>query len=257
MITLLTPSKTMDFVTPAPSYVNPAEPFFMSTADKIRHMLAQYDSAHIMRLMHVSEFLANEVMKKYGDVTHQKPALWTYIGDVFKGFQAMTLDREGAEFAQRHLLIASSIYGVLRPYDVIRPYRLEMKAKLSIDAAKDLYEYWRGDVSEYIASLPGLNNELCVLSSQEYARAVISNLPKNVRIITPAFIDRKPNGVDAQVPIYNKMMRGAMARWIVDQRIDSSNRLHEFSGHGYNYDQEKSTAIRPVFYRKTMKPLVF
>lgn len=257
MITLLTPSKTMDFTSPAPAYVTPTMPIFKDESHAIRHILASYSANEVVNLMQVSPVLAGQVVAMYQDDVLQKPAGWTYIGDVFKGFQAQTLMQDDARFTQDHLLIASGVYGVLRPYDIIQPYRLEMKAKVSIDGSKNLYDFWGERLGKYIAGLSKLNNELCVLSSDEYAKAALSHLPKNVRIVTPAFMDNKPNGKVGQVPIYNKMMRGVMARWIMDNRIDSLNQLSQFSGHGYHYSAEHSTPDRPVFYRQVMKPLRF
>lgn len=257
MITLLTPSKTMDFVTPPPEYIAPTVPVFSKEAKKIRTLLGGYSAAGLTAFMQVSPVLANRVVAMYRDNLTQNPALWTYTGDVFKGFQAATLAPRTAAFAQEHLLIASGMYGLLRPYDLIRPYRLEMKAKLPVDGVNNLYAFWGERLGRYVAGLPGLNDELCVLSSEEYAKATLSHLPKKIRVMTPAFIDKKPNGKEGQVPIYNKMMRGVMARWIMENHIDTLDELPQFSGHEYYYSAERSTPDRPVFYRQEMKPLLF
>lgn len=255
MITILTPSKTMDFSTDTPEYVVAREPHFADEARDIRIMLASYDLTDIMKLMHVSRSLAERVVTQYTAPVTPKAALWAYRGDVFKGFQAWTLDADTAAFADHHLLVPSAVYGILRPYDRIEPYRLEMNAKLSVDAAKDLHKYWGERLAGYVAKLPDLRGELCVLSSEEYSKALLSKLPNSITVTTPAFIDRKPNGQEAQVPIYNKMMRGVMGRWIIDHRIDTSADLVTFSGHGYTYSPERSRPGRPVFFRSVMKPL--
>ena len=142
MLTLLTPSKTMDFTTPPPDYVYPTLPPFMAQAEQLRHQLSALSLQEIKELMQVSDDLANSVVAMYCDVVHSQPAAWAYVGDVFKGFQAASLDKKTAEYAQRHLLIPSGLYGLLRPYDIIRPYRLEMKAKLSSDSFRNLYDAW-------------------------------------------------------------------------------------------------------------------
>ena len=257
MITILTPSKTMDFSADTPGYVTPRLPYFAKEAASIRSTVARYDTDTIMKLMHVSRPLAERVVAQYNDPVVPKAALWAYRGDVFKGLQAWTLDAESAAFAEAHVLVPSAVYGLLRPSDLIEPYRLEMNAKLRIDGAKDLHDYWGGRLASYVAERPELHGELCVLSSEEYSRALVANLPKSVGVVTPAFIDRKPNGLEAQVPIYNKMMRGVMARWIVDNQIDIAADLVNFSGHGYSYSQERSRTGRPVFFRGEMKPLRF
>jgi cytoplasmic iron level regulating protein YaaA (DUF328/UPF0246 family) len=258
MITLLTPSKTMDFVTPSPTFAAQTTPLFHEEAAKVRNVLASYSVDQIMNLMHVSRTLAEQVVAMYADTLQQKQALWTYTGDVFKGFQARTIDAESSAFAEEHLLIASAVYGVLRPSDMIAPYRLEMRAKPVIEGFKDMYDFWGKKPAEYVSSCQELQGELCVLSSEEYAKVVTRQLSQEaLRIATPAFIDTRADGSEAQIPIYNKMMRGVMARWIMDARVDSLDRLNEFTAHGYIYSQQRSADARPVFFRREMKPLVF
>ena len=257
MITILTPSKTMDFGADTPDYVVPRTPHFTKEAAHIRSIVAAYDADAIMQLMRVSRPLAERVVSQYNDQVVPKPAFWAYRGDVFKGVRAWTLEPDAAAFAENHVLVPSAVYGLLRPSDAVEPYRLDMNAKLSVEGAKDLHDYWGGRLATYIVDLPELHGELCVLSSEEYSRALIANLPADISVTTPAFIDRKPSGQEAQVPIYNKMMRGAMARWIIDRRIDSAVDILSFSDHGYAYSPERSEPGRPVFFREKMTPLRF
>lgn len=254
MLTLLTPSKTMDFATAAPPFVVGTEPHFLREATRLRRVVAGYDAPAICRLMKVSDSIASRVIAMYEDTT-LKPALWTYSGDVFKGFQVAGLDNKGADFANDHLLIASAVYGLLRPSDMISPYRLEMRAKLPVQSYVNLYDYWGVSLARLVQARAGDRGEVCVLLSREYAKAALLGLPESTCIVTPAFMDIKPDGKRAQIPIYNKMMRGVMARWIVDRRIDEIRRLNEFTAHGYAYDSETSTGQRPVFLRKIMSPL--
>ena len=256
MITLLTPSKTMDFTAPAPDYVRTERVLFPDEASQIRAELSTYSIDEIAQLMKVSQTIAERVTEMYHDTAVHKTALWTYIGDVFKGFQATTLSQKSAEYAQQHLLIASAVYGLVRPYDAIAPYRLEMRARLSVGEARDMYQFWGTVLADYVAERPELHSECCVLSSDEYAKAVVSHLPSSVKVITPMFIDKKPSGVTSQVPIYNKMMRGVMARWIVDNQIDSLDDVTNFSAHGYSFNAKLSKPHKPAFYRPSMRPLV-
>jgi cytoplasmic iron level regulating protein YaaA (DUF328/UPF0246 family) len=257
MITLLTPSKTLDFSADTPEYVTARRPHFADEAARIRGMLATYDAEAIMKLMHVSRPLAERVVAQYAVPVAPKAALWAYRGDVFKGFRAWTLEPGSAAFADTHLLVPSAVYGVLRPYDLIEPYRLEMNARLCVETAKDLHEYWGERLAQYVTRLPEVRGEVCVLSSEEYSKALLAKLPADIVVTTPAFIDRKPDGQEAQVPIYNKMMRGVMGRWIVDHRVDAAVDLVRFSGHGYAYSSERSRPGRPVYYRTKMTPLRF
>jgi cytoplasmic iron level regulating protein YaaA (DUF328/UPF0246 family) len=257
MITLLTPSKTMNFHEAAPAFAERHEPLFAQQANEIRQILGRYRSNEIEKLMHVSPSIAQRVVTMYGDLHAAKPALWTYIGDVFKGFQARTIDQKALKFAEDHLLIISAVYGLVRPCDAIRPYRLEMRAGLSVDrSTNSLYGFWGDTLTRYVETLSELRQELCVLSSKEYARVVVSQLSPSVQVATPRFIDRRANGQEAQIPIYNKLMRGVMARWIVDNEINSLKALDTFSAHGYCYSKERSTPSEPTFFREVMTPLV-
>ncbi len=253
MLTILTPSKTMDFVSAAPSYVEATVPVFQVEADYLRSLIGAYNHATIRQLMIVSDGLAQRVHDMYQqDVT--KPAFWAYDGDVFKGVQAATLTEADAVFAQQHVLVPSGLYGLARPFDLISPYRLEMKTKVATKDAKTLYQFWGDKLGSYVERYA--DREVLMLSSYEYARTILPCLSPKTRVVTPAFIDRKPDGTESQVAIYNKMMRGVMGRWVIDQRIDSLDDVHTFTAHGYSYSEERSTPDRPVFYRETMIPLV-
>jgi cytoplasmic iron level regulating protein YaaA (DUF328/UPF0246 family) len=130
-----------------------------------------------------------------------------------------------------------------------------MSAKLSIDGSKNLYDFWGDRLAKYVASFR--QNELLVLSSKEYSKAILAHLPADIRVVTPVFLDVKANGQIAQIPIYNKMMRGVMARWIIDRQAGSVDDVLQFTGHDYHYCPERSTANQPVFYRSHMTPLRF
>jgi len=254
MITILTPSKTMDFVTPTPNFVGVTAPLFADEAAALRSTLAKYSILQIAKLMNVSQPLAEKTHAMLTD-TAQKQAFWAYDGDVFKGVQAKTMSADDAVFAQEHVLVPSGLYGLVRPFDMISPYRLEMKAKLSTKSAKNLYEFWNDKLGRYVDA--HASGEVLMLSSYEYARTIIPYVSRETRIVTPAFIDTKPNGKEEQIAIYNKMMRGVMGRWVIDNKIDSLDDLANFSDHGYSYSPERSTDDKPVFFRAVMKPLVF
>lgn len=244
----------MDFTTPAPSFVVPTQPVFAEQAQQVRHAITGLSIDALQGVMRTSPRLTAEVHEVYTH-THTKPAFWVYHGDVFKGVQAHTLTREAAQWAQRHVLVPSAVYGLVRPYDAIQPYRLEMRAKLRVGEAQDMYAFWGDQLARYVASYR--QKDLLVLSSKEYSRAVLRHLVRDIRVVTPVFLDTKPDGSVAQVPIYSKMMRGVMARWVVDHRITSADDVMVFAAHGYAYDAKRSTPAEPVFLRQEMKPLVF
>jgi cytoplasmic iron level regulating protein YaaA (DUF328/UPF0246 family) len=254
VLTILTPSKTMNFTDDAPIFSHSTVAGFADEACVIRLAVARLSISEIKGLMKVSDTLAQKTHDLY-KVRIAKQAFWAYDGDVFKGIQAKTLDEPAASFAQAHIVVPSAVYGLVRPYDMIAPYRLEMKAKLVIGDAKNLYEFWGDKLARYVDHVA--NKEVLMLSSYEYARTILPHLATTTRVVTPAFIDKKPNGEESQIAIYNKMMRGVMARWVIDNRIDSLELIHTFNAHGYRYDVKRSTNQKPVFYRHTMKPLIF
>jgi cytoplasmic iron level regulating protein YaaA (DUF328/UPF0246 family) len=254
VLTILTPSKTMNFTDDAPIFSHGTVAGFADEAYRIRSIVANLSVDEMKDLMKVSDVLARKTYDLY-EARAVKQAFWAYDGDVFKGVQANTLDESASAFAQAHVVVPSAVYGLVRPYDMISPYRLEMKAKLVVGDAKNLYDFWGDKLARYVDH--AANGEVLMLSSYEYARTILPHLAATTRVVTPAFIDKKPNGEESQVAIYNKMMRGVMARWVIDNRIDSLDSIQEFIAHGYSYDVKRSTDQKPVFYRHTMKPLVF
>lgn len=252
MISLLAPSKTFDFESDAPEWVVSTNPMFYDEAAIIVGVLSEISEASLARRMRVSAPIAKlnkERLTTWGDI--KKPALWAYKGDVYKGMYADTLTSVEAEWAQKHIRIMSGMYGILRPTDAISPYRLEMKTKLSIRGAKDLYEFWGSGLAKSLES----DAIICNLASEEYAKPITKHAHQ--RIVTPVFMDNKPNGAVGAVPIYSKMMRGVMARWIIDNRIDNPDELVRFDRFDYFYDASRSARDAPVFVRRAMTPLVF
>ncbi|MEO7904748.1 MAG: YaaA family protein [Candidatus Saccharimonadales bacterium] len=251
---MLTPSKTMDFQTPAPEFAVPTRPVFIDQATTIRAQMATYSLRELGSLLHISDELTTKVQRMYQD-TVAKPAFWAYAGDVFRCVQAHTMTADSARFAQRHVVVSSAVYGLVRPFDAIQPYRLEMQTKLSVGGSNSLYDFWGAKLAQYIATYR--QSELLVLSSKEYSRAIIKHLLPDITVVTPVFLDTKPDGSVSQVPIYNKMMRGVMARWVIDHRVADAIGIKSFTAHDYHYDEVESTDIAPVFRRKVMTPLVF
>lgn len=206
--------------------------------------------------MTVSRIIATTVHGFYADWDErklEKPAILAYVGDVYKGLQAPSMNQADCQWAQRHLLIASGLYGVLRPFDRIQAYRLEMKARLPVGRRQNVTDFWSPSLADYVQSRG--DNWLCNCCSEEYAKAVITGL--QLPIVTPVFFDTKPNGVIGTVPIYSKLMRGVMARWMIDQRVTEPAQLKVFSAHGYEYDVALSKPGFPAFSRSKMVPLRF
>lgn len=254
MLTILTPSKTMNFTINALHFSQGTVALFSNEANEIRTTIGKLSVTEIKDLMKVSDALAHRTYEVFRQPV-VKRAFWAYDGDVFKGVQAETLDASAIAFAQNHIVVPSALYGLVRPNDLILPYRLEMKAKLSVAGTKNLYDFWGDKLAKHVEE--HANGEVLILSSYEYARTILPYAKTTTRLVTPAFIDKKPNGQESQVAIYNKMMRGVMARWVIDNRIDALELIKEFSAHGYHYDAIRSVDDKPVFYRPHMSPLRF
>jgi hypothetical protein len=256
VIILLAPSKAMDFTTPLPYEILPETPIFLDEAAEIAERVAKLSQLELQKLMSVSLMISASVRKYYSSWNKDgagRPALWTYTGDVYKGVKAYELSKADADWAQRHLLISSGLYGLVRPYDGIQAYRLEMKSSIQVGRAKNLTEFWGTKLASLIDGQGG--NWLCNLSSEEYSKNVTRHT--SMPVITPVFFDKKPTGVIGQVPIYSKMMRGVMSRWMIDNKISSPDQLKTFTGQEYIYDAELSKPGFPAFRRDKMIPLRF
>ena len=258
VLMLLAPSKTMDFVSPLPYEVIAETPIFIAEATQIATKIRTFTPGGITKLMGVSQPIAKNVVDMYASwdqASKGRPALWTYKGDVYKGMKADMLPADSAEWAQNHLLILSGLYGLVRPNDGIQAYRLEMKSRLKIGRANTLNEFWGDKLSNYVAERG--SDWVCNLSSNEYAKPALRFLPNDVPVITPVFFDTKPSGIVGTVPIYSKMMRGVLCRWMIDSQVETPEQLERFTGHGYTYDPVRSKSNFPAFSRTVMKPLIF
>ncbi|MFT4623749.1 MAG: cytoplasmic iron level regulating protein YaaA (DUF328/UPF0246 family) [Myxococcota bacterium] len=178
----------------------------------------------------------------------------TFAGDVYQGLGAGTLDPADLEWAQDHLRILSGLYGVLRPLDRMQPYRLEMGSKLANPAGKDLYAFWGQTLADAMSETLASHKEpsLLNLASNEYFKAVpTASLPGPV--VTPVFKDVKA-GKSRIISFFAKRARGAMARFVIGNRIDAVADLKAFDGMGYRFQPEPSTATRWVFEREQPPP---
>lgn len=252
MQTILAPSKTMTTERGFPSGLQLRTPYFINEAEKIATAVKTVDD--IAGLMQVSDTIARQVRDMYESWNNQtEPALFAYIGDVYRWFYANTLSVQDIQWADKHIFIMSGLYGAVRPLEWVSPYRMEMKSRLSVDGSKDLYAYWGTKIADYIDRQP--DAVICNLSSDEYGKVVTKYTIK--RVVAPLFMDKKSNGTIGTVPIYSKMMRGVMARWIIDNRIDDPKLLKQFVIQGYRYDDAKSMPDRPAFYREKPSPIRF
>jgi uncharacterized protein len=249
MLILLSPSKSMD-ESPA-TESNFSVPEFLDQSEILISELRQFSTDELMSLMSISQKLAELNHQRFikwetpFTTENAKQALFTFTGNVYDGLNAASLDKTNIEFAQDHLRILSGLYGLLRPLDLIQPYRLEMGRPLKTDHAKNLYKFWRNAISDEINQLDG---DLIVnLASQEYSK-VIDRRRINKLMINPVFKDGK-NGKFKIISTYAKKARGLMANFIIKNQITRAEDLFEFSEAGYIFDAEFSTPSEPTFKR--------
>ena len=209
----------------------------------------------IRSLMGVSEAIASLNYERFmnwapeSTIANAKQAILAFKGDVYTGLEAETMSTKDLEFAQVHLRILSGLYGLLRPLDLMQPYRLEMGLNFSNQRGKNLYEFWGERITDAInADLASASTETLVnLASNEYFKAVkIKSL--NADIITPQFKDLK-NGQYKMISFFAKKARGVMARYIIDNQLTDPEQLKSFTASGYYFSAEQSSGNNLVFLR--------
>ena len=254
MLTVLSPAKTLDYET-APITQSATLPRFMDQSALLVEDARGLNPDDIRALMGVSEQIAHlnheRFMNWQSESTsdNAKQAVLAFKGDVYTGLQAETLSEDDLDFAQTRLRILSGLYGLLRPLDLMQPYRLEMGLKFTNQRGKNLYEFWGEQLTNTLnADLVSAKTEVLInLASNEYFKAVKPKL-LNADIITPQFKDLK-NGQYKMISFFAKKARGLMARYIIDNRITEPEALQSFSEAGYYYSDEQSQGDQWVFLR--------
>ena len=252
MLVVISPAKKLDW--DARDVVTSA-PDMLEDANRLAKTARNLTLGDLKKMMALSDDLARlnrDRFKAFQDMPEAeitRPAALAFAGDTYQGLEAGTLDRDEMAWAQDHLRILSGLYGVLRPLDAIQPYRLEMGSRLKTRRGKNLYEYWGDDLSTALnAQGAAVGAEVLVnCASQEYFGAVAPKALK-LRIITPAFMEDKGQGPKI-VSFFAKKARGAMARFIVQNRLTDPEALLDFDVGGYAYQPDVSTPDKPVFVR--------
>ncbi|MCC5796687.1 MAG: peroxide stress protein YaaA [Methylophaga sp.] len=254
MLALISPAKTLDFET-APVTKLHSQPRFLEQSQQLIDQLKQLSAEDIASLMSLSDKLAGLNMARFSswsqpfDLDNAKQAVLAFKGDVYTGLDAESLDQAGFEYAQQHLRILSGLYGVLRPLDLIQPYRLEMGTRFSNAKGKDLYEFWDSQLRESIQHEAALDDGILInLASNEYFKAVDAK-KLDARIITPVFKDWK-NGQYKMISFYAKKARGLMSRFIIDQKPDEPEQIKAFDYEGYRFSADMSKGDDWVFIRE-------
>jgi cytoplasmic iron level regulating protein YaaA (DUF328/UPF0246 family) len=221
----------------------PTRPRFEEEALATAQAAAKLGARKLGRLMGISDKLARLNAERYAGFADQeeRSALYAFAGDVYVGFEAKSLDEPAIRFAQDHVRILSGLYGLLRPLDLIRPYRLEMGTRWAPGRKKTLYQLWGSKISDALAAdlLSEGSDVVINCASKEYWHAVEQAPPKGIRVITMDFREDGPNGL-----IFNsfaaKRARGMMARWMCEHRITDADALKGFDSDGYAFRAEGS-----------------
>jgi hypothetical protein len=248
MIAVLSPAKTLDYESALPD-VAPTLPRFAAEAEVLAKAASHLTQKKLTALMSISPALAKlnaDRFRAFADA-QVRPALFAFAGDVYTGFEAATLAPEAVVYAQDHVRMLSGLYGLLRPLDAMRPYRLEMGTRWAPRRAK-LTDWWAGRIADLLASDVAAEGSGAVLNlaSQEYWASVDGRLPAGIRVIAVDFRE----GADRRfVSFHAKKARGMMARWLVEHRIDRTDDLRGFDSDGYAYDAEASDGDRWRFVR--------
>lgn len=250
---VLSPAKSLDFESKLP-ISKFTKPVFLNEAEKLIGVLEKKSKSQLKDLMGISDNLAELNYKRYKDFKvpftekNARPAIYGFSGDVYVGLDAYTLPKENISILQDTVRILSGLYGVLKPLDLMQPYRLEMGTDLKVNRKKNLYEFWGDKITEALKEELKKDELFVNLASKEYFKAVNENKLK-VPIISPEFKDYK-NGKLKIISFYAKKARGSMARYMVENEVNSYEGILKFNIDGYTFSEEETQNIhQPVFIR--------
>jgi len=254
MLIILSPSKTIDTTT-ASNFQTFSLPHYINESKILVNTIKKLNTTQLSKLMSISPKLAQQTYDRFQfwnkshELFNSKQAILSFKGEVYTGLESNSFSEEDLFYSQEHLIILSGLYGVLRPLDLIQPYRLEIATKLSIKDYKDLYSFWENKITKQINRILKATNNTAIinLASNEYFKSI--NVKKlKVNIITPIFKDEK-NGAYKIVSIYAKKARGQMSQYIIKNTIDNIDELKHFNKDGYYYNAPLSNITDLVFTR--------
>jgi cytoplasmic iron level regulating protein YaaA (DUF328/UPF0246 family) len=256
MLIVLSPAKTLDFESPI-KVNKTTEPDFIPRSAELISTLRTMPPAQIGSLMSISDSLAQLNVARYASwskkftADNSRPAMLAFDGDVYEGLDARSLNARQLDWAQKHLRILSGLYGLLRPLDLMQPYRLEMGTSLATKRGKDLYAFWGDQITE------ALNESLTVAKAQALVNLASEEYFKSVKpakldrpVITPVFEEWKGGGYKI-VSFFAKRARGLMARYAIEHKLSKPEQLKDFDSEGYAFDAKASNEARWIFRRRT------
>ena len=254
MLFLLSPAKSLDYETPAGPHPH-SSPLFVKQSQELVTLLRQQTPVEIAELMSLSDKLAALNVARYlawsprATPGNARQAVLAFNGDVYDGLNARSLATEDLAWAQDHVAILSGLYGVLRPLDLMQPYRLEMGTRLANTQGAHLYAFWRTQIAKYLNTRlrADITPVVVNLASQEYFKAVDTKALK-ARVVECVFQERR-NGQFKIISFSAKRARGLMARYAITHRLVQPEQLRAFDSDGYAWDASQSSLERLVFNR--------
>lgn len=239
---LLHSSKTM---VETPTEAPLTTPRFMKEAAELRKYVQTLSDTDLKKSMHISEKLSGAVKSLFDDwkTTGLSAAAECFRGDIYSGLRALDFSADERSFAQEHLYILSGMYGLLRPYDAVSPYRLEAGYRFPDEPYRNIYSFWAEKIAAQLPSEGPVIN----VTSAEYDTLVMPYIDSD-RVITPRFLTIMPGKTEPKfVAVHAKIARGAYARWLIQRGREAADSLQEFTELGYVYDAEASTQHQPVY----------
>ena len=254
MLAIISPAKTLDFESAVKNFPV-SQPHFTDYSEQLIEVCRKLSPQDLSSLMSISDKLAGLNAARFAEWTkihnenNSRAALFAFKGDVYTGLEADSLSEDDVAFAQSHLRMLSGLYGLLKPLDLMQPYRLEMGTKLANPKGKDLYAFWGNVITQAVQQAIDEqgDNVLINLASDEYYKSVKENQLK-AKIIKPVFLDNK-SGKYKVISFYAKKARGLMCRYLIQNRLTDIEQLKEFDLGGYWFDSASSTETEFVFKR--------
>ena len=251
MIVLLSPAKRLNeqpTQSELENQINSTKTLFQDKTQKLLFELEKLNALDLMEMMNVSESIASLNQNRYQSFATllEKKAIFMFQGDSYRSLDAPSLDVSALEFAQKHLLILSGFYGVIRPLDAIKPYRLEMGITLpfGVNGSNSLPKFWKNSINQYLIEVLKKEKTIINLASAEYSQVLDKNLAK-IDIV----FKQNRKGVYKTFGILAKKARGLMARYIMQNKLKEPNVLKKFDWDGYHFQPEASTKQSLVFYQ--------
>ena len=254
MLAILSPAKTLDYETPLKTKLN-SQPIYGRESNQLIKTLRTFEPFEVASLMKISDKLADLNHKRYVEWRNKpaesktRPAALAFKGDVYQGLEAESFNDNDLKFAQRHLRILSGLYGLLRPLDVIQPYRLEMGTKLKTSKGQNLYDYWGTKLTTGLneALKESQEGTLVNLASNEYFGAVQPKLLEG-SLLNIGFKEKR-NGQLKFVSFSAKKARGLMAKFIIKERLKNPDDLKNFDLEDYKFNKKLSSELDWTFSR--------